>query len=94
MVNLVLTLVLLLPQVYVGLRGLRIAKNPVPAKGHIIWATILLVLTALGLIEPAAAMVKGAFSENFSTVARILLEVAIYYDYIKSAKAVAKQLQA
>ena len=30
----------------------------------------------------------------FSTVARILLEVAIYYDYIKSAKAVAKQLQA
>ena len=44
---LVVTLVLLIPRVYVGFKGLKIAKNPDSSKGHIIWAVILLVFSMM-----------------------------------------------
>lgn len=83
---------LLLPQIYVGMKGLCIAKNPVSSKGHIVWATILFVLTALSLLSPIVGIVKQeAVSENISTLLGILVELAVYFDYIKYAKLVSKK---
>ena len=85
------SLLFLLPQVYVGVRGLRIAKNPTPSKGHIVWAVILLVLAALGLIEPVARMIsRGGAYDNVTTLFSLLLEVTIYLEYINYARAVRK----
>lgn len=84
------SLVALLPKFYVGIKGLRIAKNPTPSKRHIIWATIIFVCSLLCLIDPAAALVKqGDVFENLSAFGSILLEVLVYHDYIKCAKMVA-----
>ena len=85
----VFALVLMLPKIYVGIMGLKIAKYPNASKTHIIWAVIIFVLTLLGLVEPAMAILKQD-SVNISALFGVLLELAIYYDYIKYAKLVAK----
>lgn len=90
-VLLVVSLVLLLPQVYVGLKGLKIAKTPKSSKGHIIWAYIMFALSALWLIDPVVGIVnRREVSGNISMLFSILLDLVIYYDYIKAAKEVAK----
>ena len=89
---LVVTVLFTLPKVYVGIRGLRIAKNPVATKGHIVWAIIIFVFSALGLIEPVIGFVQqGDTYENISALFSVLLEMTIYFDYIMCARAVRKE---
>lgn len=88
---LVFSLVLMLPKIYVGVKGLKIAKHPNASKRHITWAVIIFVFTLLGLIEPAMAILnQEGVGENVSLILGILVELTIYYDYIKYAKLVAK----
>ena len=90
---LVFSALLMLPKIYVGIKGLRIAKNPVPCKKHIVWAVIILVFTALELIEPISAMIRqGDFSGNARVFFSIMLEVVIYWDYIVYARSLNKEL--
>ena len=92
-VILVITVLLLLPQVYVGIKGLRVAKKPNASKGHIIWAEILLVLAILAAISPIAKIIaQGGLYENLSTFFSIVVEISMFFDYIKYAKAVRKEV--
>ena len=84
---------LLLPKIYVGIKGLKIAKNPAPAKAHIVWGVIILVFNILNIIEPATAALKDGFSyDTTSAIFSVLLDVVIIYEYIIHARAVAKAL--
>ena len=84
--------VCLLPQVYIGIKGIKVAKNPDSSRGHIIWGTILLVFAAIGLISPLLAVIQQGFAfENVSELLSIAVEVAVFYDYVKYAKAVQKE---
>jgi hypothetical protein len=87
----VISFILLLPQIYIGIKGLRVAKNPDSSKGHIIWGIILLIITILGLVSPAIAIIKmeDVFT-NISSVLSIAVDVVVLYEYVKYAKAVAK----
>lgn len=89
---LVVSLLLLLPQVYIGIKGLRIAKNPNASKGHIVWGIILIVFTAIGLLSPLLALVQGngeAFA-NVSDLLSIAVDVFVLFEYVKYAIAVRK----
>ena len=87
------TLVFVLPQIYVGVKGLRIAKNPAPAKAHVVWAWILLVIAILGLIEPVTAVLQpGGLAGNVVALIIGLISIVIYFAYIRCARAVAKAL--
>ena len=89
---LAVSVLLLLPSVYVGVKGLKVAKRPDSSKSHIILAVILLVFAALGLVEPAIGFVKqGELTDNLSSLFGALLEVVIYFEYIQYARAVAKK---
>ena len=83
-------LLLLLPQIYIGMKGIKIANNPNSSKGHIIWAIILFIFAILNLIFSIVNMVENGFGENIGELLSYLLEVVIYYDYIKYAIAVAR----
>ena len=86
------SLILLLPQVYVGVKGLKIAKNPVSSKAHIVWATILAVLSVLGTLSPLSAMVQtGDFANNFVTLLDAATDAAVFIAYIGFAKQVLKE---
>ena len=88
-----ISVLFLAPQFYVGIKGLLIAKNPKPAKAHIIWANILFVIAFLGVVLPILEMTsKGGSSDEISALLMTLVEVLVYYDFIKSAKDVAAKI--
>jgi hypothetical protein len=89
----VISLLLLLPQVYMGVRGLKLVKNPDPAaNAHIIWAIILFVFSVLALISPVKALIGGAdIGASISSIFNVLIEVLVFGEYIKYAKDLQKQ---
>lgn len=85
------TVLFLVPEIYIGIKGLRVAKKPNSSRGHIIWATVLFVLTIVSLIEPIVAIVtKSGAGDNVGMLLNFLLDAIIYFEYIRCAKAVAK----
>lgn len=88
----VIASVIMLPQIYVGIKGLMVAKNPTSSERHIFWAKVLFVIslistviTALSLIEP------GNTFDDIGNTMIAALEAFVYYDYIRYAKIVAKE---
>ena len=87
----VVGLVLLLPQLYVGVKGMKIAKNPTSSKGHIVWAVILLVFSAFGIIATVSSIVEQVnVVDNVITLVNHALDVIVYCMYIKYANRVLK----
>ena len=84
-------LILLLPQLYVGVKGMKIAKNPTSSKGHIVWAVILLVFSAFGIIATVSSIVEQVnVVDNVITLVNHALDVIVYCMYIKYANRVLK----
>lgn len=86
--------VLFIPQLYVGLKGLKLANGTSEDdtfKAPIVWATILLVAAAFSIISPVQDL-----ASNTNVIASILaiidyaLDVVVYFLYIKFAKQVLK----
>ena len=89
----VIAVLIMIPQVYIGVRGLQLVKKPATTKGHIVWAKILFVLSILGMISPVVDIFrKNNVGGNISTALSILVEVFVYYDYMKYATAYRKDL--
>ena len=87
----VVGLILLLPQLYVGVKGMKIAKNPTSSKGHIVWAVILLVFSAFGIIATVSSIVEQVnVVDNVITLVNHALDVIVYCMYIKYANRVLK----
>lgn len=81
-----------IPKIYVGVKGLLVAKKPVSTKAHIIWAIILLAFVALSLISSISDMISnGIGGGRIASALLIVVELIAYFDYIKYAKAVAKE---
>ena len=90
-VMLVVGLILLLPQLYVGVKGMKIAKNPTSSKGHIVWAVILLVFSAFGIIATVSSIAEQVnVVDNVITLVDHALDVIVYCMYIKYANRVLK----
>ena len=86
-------LLLTLPSIYIGIKGLRIAKKPNSSKAHIVWAIILLVFASLSLVEQGFALVRyGVNFESISAFCSIVVEVAVFVEYIRFAIAVRKMV--
>ena len=90
---LVIALLLTVPQLYIGIKGLRIAKNPNASKSnaHIVWGIILLVITIMSMVSPALDIIKQeAVFENGSSLLSIAVDAMFLYDYVKYAKMISK----
>ena len=86
-------LLLMLPGIYIGIKGLRIAKKPNSSKGHIVWGIILLVLASLSLISPVVDFINNGFKYDYlSEFLSIAVEVAVFFEYIKYAIALRKAI--
>ena len=91
---LVVSFLMLLPQLYIGLKGLKLAKNPDSSRGHIVWGIILVVCTAMGLLSPLSAFLQGD-GDAFGNVAEfmsIAVDVAVLVGYVKCATALRKEI--
>jgi hypothetical protein len=79
-------LLLTSPGIYIGIKGLRIAKKPNSSKGHIVWGIILLVFASLSLISPVADIINNGFKYDYiSEFLSIAIEVTVFFEYIKYA---------
>jgi uncharacterized membrane protein HdeD (DUF308 family) len=86
-------LLLMLPGIYIGIKGVRMAKKPNSSKGHIVWGIILLVLTFLSLISPVVDIINNGFKYDYiSEFLRIAIEVIAFFEYIKYAIALRKAI--
>ena len=84
-------LLLTLPGVYIGVKGLRVAENPDSSMGHIVWGVILLVITFLCIISPIVAFVNSGFEvDNILDFLSIAAEVIVLFEYVQYAIAVRK----
>ena len=84
--------ILLLPQIFIGLKGIKVANNPDSSKSHIVVATILFVLAIFSTITPISSIIKKeAVGENVRNLLSIAVELYLYFDYIKYARLVAEE---
>ena len=87
----VVGIILLLPQIYVGVKGLKIAEKPDNSKAHIVWAIILAVISAIGIISPVFNIINaGNIVDNVVELIDLATDVAVYVAYIAYAKQVLK----
>ena len=90
----VISFLMLLPQVYIGIKGIKIAKKPNSSIGHIVWGIILVVFTAASLIYPLVSFLKGN-GDAFGNVAEFLsiaVDVTVLVGYVKFAMEVRKEI--
>ena len=88
---LVFSFLLLLPQIYVGVKGMKIAEKPDRSKTHIVWATVLAVLSVIALISPVMNLIQvGNLAGNFVELFDLVTDAAVYIAYIAYAKQVLK----
>ena len=87
----VFSCILLLPQIYVGVKGMKISKNPDNSKAHIVWATILTVISVIGIVSPLSHMVRAEdIVGNLVALLNLVTDVAVYIAYVVYAKQVLK----
>ena len=88
------SLLLMLPNIYIGIKGLRVAKKPNSSKSHIVWAIILFVVSFLCLIDPIVGFINNGFKfKNISSFCSILVEVVVFFEYIYYAVALRKSVK-
>ena len=84
-----LSILFLLPEFYVGFKGLKEARSPGSSSAHIVWATIIFVISVIALISPLMGLLRREdVKENIRSLLSIGVDVLLYFDYIKFAKAV------
>ena len=86
----VLSIVFLLPELYIGVKGIKIAKNPDSSKAHIVWATILAVLSVFALLSHISGLAQSGIVNGLINIIGTAADVAIYVCYIVCAKQVRK----
>ncbi len=86
-VTAVLSIIILIPQIYVGVKGFKVAKNPDSSRGHIVWATILLVLSLIAIIITVVQGIQDKnFKDKFASLGDAFVDIAILSSYISFAK--------
>lgn len=90
---LVVSFIMLLPQIYIGIKGLLIAKKSVKSKGHIIWAIILFAFSVLNLIDSGIGMITKEGMGTATGILSIVVEAFAYFEYIKLGREILKETE-
>ena len=88
----VLGILILLPQLYIGVKGIKAAADPsISIKTATLWAKILLVVCVICLAAPIASIINtGRVIDNALELADLCIDIAAFYYFIYAAKGVAK----
>lgn len=86
-ISCVIGFIILIPQIYVGLKGLQIANGAtVNGKAHLIWALILAVLAAISTISAISGLISAI---NFDTIYNVIdpaIDVLLFVCYYICAR--------
>ena len=87
-ISLVIGLLLLLPQVYVGIKGMKIADGAPSGKAPLVWAIILAVLAAISTISGLSNMLGALTFSSALNFVDCALDVVVYIFYFILARKV------
>ena len=87
-ISLVIGLLLLLPQVYVGIKGMKIADGAPSGKAPLVWAIILAVLAAISTISGLSNMLGALTFGSALNFVDCALDVVVYIFYFILARKV------
>ena len=80
-ITVVLSCVLLLPQVYVGIKGIKVGNGAASSKAPFVWAIILAILSGIAAISGFSTMISAFTFGNILAFVDIALDVAVYIFY-------------
>ena len=87
-------LLFLLPEIFVGYKGIKVAKNPDDSKSHIVLAKIIFVCVILSLVNIILELTKSTnIAINIITIVDVVLDAVVFYLYIRYASKIRKQHQ-
>ena len=89
-ITFVLALLLLIPDVYVGIKGIKEASNPTGARAHIIWSLIIAILYGIGVVSSTIDICKGFSWNQLASLANTVLNACLFTIYYITAKKVAE----
>ena len=86
----VAAVVLSIPQIYIGVKGIKVANNPDSSKAHIVWGVIFTIFSVFSVISAVSGLTKGGntFGDILALVSAVA-QFALYFIYVKCAKQVA-----
>jgi hypothetical protein len=77
------------PQIYIGVKGIKVANTPDSSKAHIVWAVIFLVFAVFGIISSVSGLIKAEdVTNNIFSLVDAAIDLALYVFYVKFAKQV------
>ena len=88
-----LTALLTFSDAFIGIKGLKVSREPNTDKGYIIAAKIFFVLSVLATISAVAALTdkNTQIIDGILTLANAVIDVFLYALFIKAANAVRKE---
>ena len=90
-VSLILSFAVFIPQIYVSVKGIKIANGAASGRAHIIWAVILAIFAVASTISYISALTKVADATNALGLAGAALDVVLFALYFISARRVAAE---
>lgn len=85
-----LSFVVLIPQIYVGVKGLKIANDPeTSVKAYLVWTAILAVLAAISTINEISQLVKAFSAERLLDLVYPAVDTLLFACCFVSARKIA-----
>lgn len=81
-----ISLVAILPQLFIGLRGLKNAKGPMDVHGHITWAKVMFVFSIIGTVSSFFTLFSS--KDLFNDILSLLItavDIFVFFLFIKYA---------
>lgn len=86
-----LGIVFLLPQVYLGVKGIMVSKGQSEGRAHIIWAIILTVFSTFSVISGIVGLTKGFTTDKLLTLLDVSVNVILFGAYYITARKIATE---
>ena len=88
---LVINFIVLIPQVFVGVKGLKISFGSASGKAHIVWAIILAVVAGLAIAYSVVDVIRKPDASAWVALSRACIELMFYAFYITAARKIASE---
>ena len=88
-VTFILTFVVFIPQIYVGIKGIKIANGAESGKAHMIWAIILAIFACISVITAISNISKGVDADRVFDIIYPAVDLFIFVCYFIYARKVA-----
>ena len=90
-ISFVLTFVIFIPQIYVGVKGIKIANGAKSGKAHIVWAFILAVLAGIAAISGIVNIIEAFSTDALLNLVDPAIDLVMFIFYLIYAHQVARE---